>query len=128
MLELLSKIIGPNRAVSLYVFFQRWGVIFGLVLGFVALLGTVIWLSSPDRFEHVAYIRAEVIATAPLVREGEPGLMVDLRLPDGETLQLTETEGTISGSLTNTACVEQRRDSDLGTILFRLRLPHRCEG
>jgi hypothetical protein len=128
MLELLSKILGPNRAVSTYVFVQRWGIPLLLFAGFVLVMGGVVWRSAPDRYEHLAYLQAEVLQTAPLVREGTPGVMVEVRLPDGEVLQLTETEGTISASLTDTACVETRRDTETGALLHRLRLPFRCDG
>lgn len=128
MLTILSRVLGPDRAVWVYVFFQRWGIGIALGLGFAAVLAGVVVFSSPDRMEHLAYIEAEVIAVAPLMQDQASGVFVDLRLPDGETLKLTETEGAISSSLTETACVEKRRDAGSGEIRYRLRLPHRCAG
>ena len=126
MLDVLAKIVGPNHAVSIYVFLSRWGWGIALVLVFVAGLGTLLVLNSDDRHEHVAYVKAEVLNVALLTNSNQIGVMVRLRLPDGQTLQLTEAEGAVSGSLTDSACVQARRLKSDGSLNHRLRLPHRC--
>ncbi|HBS51314.1 MAG TPA: hypothetical protein DEA05_15075 [Rhodobacteraceae bacterium] len=124
MLDLLAKVIGPHRAVSVYAFLRTWGLPLGLVLAALLGIGAMV-LRGADQPEHVAYIRAEVLGTDPINGDRRNGLMVDLRLPDGEILRLTETEGLIAAKLEATACVQERRRPD-GAALYRLRQPHRC--
>ena len=86
----------------------------------------IVDLSDPDRMEHMAYVRVEVVGITPLTQDPSSGVFVDVRLPDGEVLKLTETEGAISRELTDVACLEQRRDRQTGEISHRLRRAHRC--
>lgn len=126
MLDFLAKIVGPDRAVTVYVFLSRWGLGIGLVSLFLIGMGALLILNSADRHEHLEYVTAEVLDVSPLASNTQMGVMVQLRLPDGQTLQLTEVEGAISGSLSDTACVEARRLKADGSLSHRLRLPHRC--
>lgn len=128
MLPVLAKLLGPDRAVSVYVFLQRWGI--GLALGFAFVTGMAVFLSlsAPTRLEHIAYVRAEVTATSPINGDVRNGLLVDVRMPGGETLNLAETEGLIAPEPGATACVQHQRHKTNGTDLFRLRLAHRCDG
>lgn len=128
MLDLLARAIGPQRAVSAYVFAQRWGIGILLGLGFVIVLTTLLLRTSSERLDHVAYVEASVTAVTPLKTQTEIGVIVDVLLPDGTVVRLTEVEGLISASLTDRACVEQRRNPDTGALHYRLRLPHRCAG
>lgn len=128
MLDLLAKIVGPDRAVSLYVAGRRFGIPVLFFLGFVAVFGVIVTLSDPDRMEHMAYLVVDVVEVTPLTQDIDSGVFVDVRLPDGEVLKLTETEGAIARELTDTACLEQRRDRETGEISHRLRRAHRCAG
>ncbi len=126
MLDFLAKIVGPDRAVTTYVFLSRWGLGIGLVSVFVIGMATLLIFNSAERHEHLEYVTADVLDVSPLASNTQMGVMVQLRLPDGQTLQLTEVEGAISGSLSDTACVEARRLKSDGSLSHRLRLPHRC--
>jgi hypothetical protein len=126
MLSALAKILGPERGVSPYVFLQRWGIGLGLALAFLIGMTLFLAFSSPSRLDHIAHITADVTATTPINGDARNGLMVDLRLPTGETLSLPETEGLIAPEPGETACVELRRNRQTGQDLYRLRLAHRC--
>lgn len=126
MLTFLAKILGPDRAVTVYVFFQRWGIGLALVLAFVVGMGLFMVLSTRERLEHVAYVTADVTATTPINGDARNGLYIDLRLPSGQTLQLNEAQGPIIANIAQTACVEHRRDNVDGSDHYRLRLDHRC--
>lgn len=128
MLELLAKIFGPQRAVSIYVLIKRFWIPVTCILGFAAVFWFIVDVSDPDRMEHMAYLEVEVVDVIPLTQDVRSGVFVDVRLPDGEILKLTETEGAISRELTDTACLEQRRDRETGEISHRLRRAHRCAG
>ena len=128
MLDFLAKILGPDRAVSVYVATRRFGIPVACVIGFALAFWLMVGLSDPDRMEHVAYLQVEVIEVTPLTQDARSGVFVDVRLPGGDVLKLTETEGAISRELTDTACLEQRRDRETGEISHRLRRAHRCAG
>ncbi len=125
MLDLLAKLLGPHRAVTVYAFLQTRALAIVVVLALLA-GGALFALRGGDTLDHVAYIEARVLTTTPINGDRRNGIIADLRLPDGETLRLTETEGLIAGSLTDTACVELRRDRS-GAPAYRLRHPRRCE-
>lgn len=126
MLDFLAKILGPDRAVSVYLALKRFGIPVGLFVGFVTVFLVIVSLSNPNRMEHVAYLRVDVIDVTPLTQDINSGVFIDVRLPDGEILKLTETEGAIARELTNVACLERRRDRETGEISHRLRRAHRC--
>lgn len=127
MLDLLAKIFGPSRAVSVYVAGKRFGIPLLLLTAFGVALWVMFSTTDTDRYAHVAYVEAAVLGTTPLTTsDANAGVFVDIRLPDGTELKLTETEGAISRSLSERACVEQRRDTATGSLEHRLRLPHRC--
>ncbi|WP_050931768.1 hypothetical protein [Aestuariivita boseongensis] len=128
MLDLLAKIFGPQRAVSVYVVIRRFWIPVALFFGFLAVFGFIVTASDPDRMEHIAYLRVEVVEVTPLTQDINSGVFVDVRLPEGEVLKLTETEGAISRELTDVACLERRRDRETGEISHRLRRAHRCAG
>lgn len=126
MLDLLAKVFGPQLAVSIYVILRRVWIPVTLLLGFAAVFWFIVRASDPDRMEHMAYLRVEVVEVTRLTQDINSGVFVDVRLPDGEILKLTETEGAISRDLTDVACLEQRRDRETGEISHRLRRAHRC--
>lgn len=124
MLDLLARLIGPHRAVSVYAFLKSWGLALAAIL-LLATAATVLVTRGGDGPTHVAYLRAEVLGTTPINGDRRNGIIAELRLPQGDILNLTETEGLIANNLGETACVELRRDSD-GSELYRLRRNHRC--
>ncbi|MFK7753866.1 MAG: hypothetical protein AB8B51_15130 [Sedimentitalea sp.] len=128
MLDVLAKVFGPHHGVTVYAFLQKWGI--GIAFGVVFAAGLVmlLTLSSPERFEHVSYDTMPVVRTSPLNNDPNIGLIFDIELPDGNLHRLTETEGPITASISDTACVETRRYIDSGALAYRLRLPHRCAG
>lgn len=127
MLDLLAKIFGPSRAVSVYIAGKRFGIPVLLLAAFGVALWVMFSTTSTDKYEHVAYVEVAVLGTTPLTTsDANAGVFVDVRMPDGSELKLTETEGAISRSLTERACVEQRRNTTTGEMDHRLRLPHRC--
>lgn len=128
MLDFLAKILGPDRAISVYVASRRFGIPVACVIGFALVFWLMVDLSDPDRMEHVAYLQVDVIEVTPLMQDARSGVFIDVRLPDGGVLKLTETEGAIARELTDTACLEQRRDRETGEISHRLRRAHRCAG
>lgn len=128
MLSVLTKLLGPSRAVSVYIFLQSWGIALALAFAFVIGMGVFLTLSAPSRLDHIAYVTADVTATTPINGDVRNGLLVDLRLPNGKILNLTETEGLISPKPGATACVQHQRHRGNGNDYFRLRLPHRCDG
>ncbi len=128
MLDLLAKILGPSRAVSAYVALRRFGIPVALFIGFVAVFFLMVRVSHPDRMEHMAFVTAEVIALTPLTQDPNAGVWVDIRLPDGTEIRLTETEGAIAREIESVACLEQQRDAQTGEVSHRLRRLHRCAG
>lgn len=128
MLELLAKILGPSRAVSAYVALRRFGIPVALFIGFVAVFLFMVRATDANRLEHLAYLTADVVAVTPLTSSPASGVWVDIRLPDGTEMRMTETEGAISGELDKIACLEQQRDTATGEISYRLRRLHRCAG
>ncbi|MDA0963423.1 MAG: hypothetical protein O2898_10985 [Proteobacteria bacterium] len=128
MLDLLAKILGPSRAVSAYVALRRFGIPVALFIGFVAVFFLMVRVSHPDRMEHMAFVTAEVIALTPLTQDVNAGVWVDIRLPDGTEIRLTETEGAIAREIESVACLEQQRDAQTGEVSHRLRRLHRCAG
>lgn len=127
MLDLLVRILGPDRGVSAYVFLSRfWVAIVGVAAMIALVIGLSFWPSNAP--EHEAYMVVPVLETAPRATGDQYGLTVTVRLPDGEVVNLTETEGLIGRSITETACVERRRFASSGEVQYRLRRPHRCQG
>lgn len=126
MLDILTKLLGPHRAVSLYVFVHRRGLAIGLIIAFVAALGFIITRSDPERLEHVAYHLVEVKGVEVINNNKSIGVNFSVKLPDGTLLTLTDTEGAISGEIVDSACVQHRRNIENGSETYRLRRAYRC--
>ena len=125
MLNLLAKIFGASRAVSIYVALQRFGIPAVLGVGFLAVLGTVMYVSQPRAHEHVAFVVADVTGRQPLGSDSM-GIILDLRLPDGSALRLTETEQALANAVTDIACLELRRFTDTGEARYRIKQQNIC--
>lgn len=126
MLAIFSRLFGPARAVSLYLFIRQWWLGFAFV-GLMGLILALLFAGSAGEPHHVAYFKTEVVSVEPLNVDVKNGVFVNLRLPDGKELQLTETEGLIAGSITDSACLEQLESPESGAVSYRLRRPERCE-
>ena len=126
MLDLLSKIFGPHRAVSIFVFMQNRGIALLAGIAFVAVVGALLFLNSPRRHEHVSFLTLPVITVVSSGGNSARGLVATLRLPDGEPVTVTTTDATISATVTETACVEKRRYLDNGEFRYRLKSPDHC--
>jgi hypothetical protein len=125
MLNLLSKIVGPNHAVSVYVALRRFGMPVLLGLGFLAVLGGIMLTSQPRHHEHVGYVTAQVVNRID-IGNASAGVVVDLALPDGGTLRITETEAVLVQEVTDTACLEHRRFTDNGEARYRIKPADLC--
>jgi hypothetical protein len=128
ILDILAKVIGANRAVSLYIFLRQWWMGLAVLVIFIAIFGAVLISSAPSRMEHIAYLTVDVTSVAPMGNQDRFGTRVDIRLADGQTLQLTTTQTLISNGITDTACVEHRRDVSTGTDDYQLRRTQSCTG
>ena len=128
MLDLLSRIFGPHRAVSIFVFLQNRGLILLAVAGFVIGVGALLILNSPRKHEHLAFMTVPVVSTTPVGNQIKNGLIVTIRLPDNETVTIDTADGGIAATVTATACVEKRRFVDTGEARYRLKLPRNCAG
>ena len=128
MLKILSGIFGPHRAVSIYIFLQSKGLILLALAGFVALVSSLMILTGPEKHEHIAFMTLPVVSVVSTGGNTAKGVIATLRLPDGETVAVTSTEGGITTLETSMACVEKRRFVDTGAPRYRLKPMHNCEG
>ncbi len=126
MLDLLSKVFGPHRAVSIYVFLQNRGLILLAIAAFATIVATLLLSTGERKHEHQAFLTVPVISTTPVGKDIRTGLIATIRLPEGHTVTVTTTEGNIAASVTATACIEQRRYVDTGEPRYRLKLRSNC--
>ena len=126
MLDLLSKILGPHRAVSVYVFLQNRGLILLAVAAFLAIVAGLLILSDPGEHQHQAFLTVPVVSTTPVGNDISKGVIASVRLPDGDVVAVTTTEGEIAATVTATACVEKRVFVQTGEPRYRLKLLHYC--
>jgi Tfp pilus assembly protein PilZ len=122
----MSKIFGPHRAVSIYVFLQNRGLALLALAAFVIGVSALLILNRPEKHEHMAFLTVPVITTTSIGNQLKNGLIVTIRLPDGEALTVTTTEGEVAATVTATACVEKRRFVESGKFRYRIKLPHYC--
>ena len=126
MLDLLAKIVGPNRAVTIYVFLQRRGLAILGAVAFAAIVAYLLLVTGPEDHEHAGYFTAPVIEVIPAGNSTDNGALVEVVLPDHSTTRIT-AEGPVVEALTDTACVEKRIYVKSGTPRYRLKLPHYCQ-
>lgn len=126
MLDLLSRIFGPHRAVSIFVFLQTRGLIILAGAGFVAIVGMLLAFTGPGKHVPEAFLTLPVISTVPVGKDISTGLIAIMRLPDGESVTVTTTEGEVAATVTATACVEKRRYVDTGEFRYRIKFPRYC--
>ncbi len=128
MLDLLSRLFGPHKAVSIYVFLRSKGLILLTLAGFVMIVSSLMILTGPSKHEHVAFMTLPVVSAVSTGSNASAGVIATLRLPDGETVAVTSTESNVAALVTDTACVEKRRFTDTGEARYRLKPLHNCDG
>ncbi|MEX0367835.1 MAG: hypothetical protein AB3N22_17335 [Ruegeria sp.] len=126
MLNILSTLLGPHRAVSVYAFLQTRGlaVLGGLFLA--AIIGVLYMMGSDDEHRHEAFMTVPVLSATAIGGDLANGVIASVRLPDGSAASLNSTEGQIAQTVGTTACIEKRIYVNSGEPRYRLKLPHNC--
>ncbi|WP_170479138.1 hypothetical protein [Ruegeria arenilitoris] len=127
MLNALSAIFGPHRAVSIYVFLKTKGlaILGGLIM--IALVTSLFVLGDDGEHEHDSFLTVAVLSATPINGDLKNGVIASVRLPDGSATSITSTDGLISQSVGTSACVEKRVFVKSGEARYRLKLPQLCE-
>lgn len=127
MLNALSAIFGPHRAVSIYAFLRTWGLglLGGLVM--VVLVSSLYLLGDDGEHEHEAFLTVAVLSATPINGDLRNGVIASVRLPDGSATSITSTEGPVSQTVGTSACVEKRVYVNSGEARYRFKLPRYCE-
>lgn len=129
MLDILSKLLGPHRAVSVYAFFQTRGAILAAAALIIAILLTLFFFGKGEEdHEHEAFLTLDVLSAVAINGDFSKGAVVSVRLPDGHPTSITTTEGPIAAAITTTACVEKRVYVTSREARYRLKLPQHCAG
>lgn len=128
MLNILSKIFGPHRAVSIYVFLQNRGLMILVALVFLGGVAALLLLNAPRDHEHVAFVTLPVISSNIPGGQIKNGVIASVRLPDGTAVSIDTSDSGIAKTVTDTACVEQRRFVGTDEFRYRFKLPHNCAG
>ena len=127
MLNFLSAIFGPHRAVSIYAFLKTWGL--GLAGGaFMILIVTSLFLLGDDgEHEHHSFMTVPVLSATAINGDLKNGVIASVRLPDGSATSITSTEAPISQTVGTSACVEKRVYVESGEPRYRFKLPRFCD-
>lgn len=126
MLNILSKILGPHRAVSVYAFLQTKGLAILGVLALVGILGGLLLTSDDDTHEHEAFMTVPVLSATPINGDLRNGVIASVRLPDGSAISVTSTEGPVATTVGETVCIEKRVYVQSGEARYRIKLPRYC--
>lgn len=126
MLDFLSKLIGPHRAVSVYVFFQTRGIAILGVLALAGILSALLLLGGDEEHKHEAFLTLPVLSATAINGDLQQGVIASVRLPDGSAASLTTTDGEIATTVGTTACVEKRIYVGSGEPRYRLKFPKNC--
>ena len=126
MLNILSSIFGPHRAVSIYAFIKTKGLAIIGGVGVVAVAAGLLLLSGDGRHEHEAFLTVPVLSATPINGDLKNGVIASVRLPDGTAASITATEAPIAQAVGTTACIEKRVYVDSGEPRFRFKLPNYC--
>lgn len=127
MLNVLSALFGPHRAVSIYAFLRTWGL--GLIGGLVMMaIVTVLFVTGDDgEHEHEAFLTVPVLSATPINGDLRNGVIASVRLPDGSAASITSTDAPISQTVGISACVEKRVYAESGEARYRFKLPRYCD-
>lgn len=126
LLKLLTRTLGPHKAVSVYFFLRNWGV--GTIV--LSAVLTVAWflfvyLSEGRQAETTQTGTVLGIAAAPSETSTHQRLILDLELEDGNRVRLLVQTRQVRGLL-DTACVTRYRGTKFGRVTYRLNHVGRC--
>ncbi|MGV6803030.1 MAG: hypothetical protein ACWA49_02410 [Ruegeria sp.] len=128
MLNILSSIVGPHRAVSIYAFMKTKGLaVFG-ALGVIAVAIGLLLFNGDGTHVHEAYLSVAVLSETPIKGDLKNGVIASVRLPDGSATMITTTDGPVAQTVGTTACIEKRVYVDSGEPRYRFKLPKYCAG
>lgn len=127
MLNVLSTVFGPHRAVSIYAFLKTWGL--GLAGGVVMIIivTTLFVLGDDGKHEHHSFMTVPVLSATAINGDLKNGVIASVRLPDGSAASITSTEAPISQTVGTSACVEKRVYVESGEARYRFKLPRFCD-
>jgi len=127
MLNILSAIFGPHRAVSIYAFVKTKGLAIVGGLGLIVIAVGLLVLNDDGKHEHDAFMTVDVLTATPINGDLKNGVIASVRLPDGTATSITATEAPIAQSVGTSACIEKRVYVESGEPRYRFKLPRYCE-
>lgn len=127
MLNILSAIFGPHRAVSIYAFLKTWGLPIVGGVGLVSIAAALLLLNDDGTHEHEAFLTVPVLSATPINGDLKNGVIASVRLPDGSATSISSTEAPISQTVGDSACIEKRVYVESGEPRYRFKLPRYCE-
>lgn len=127
MLNVLSKIFGPHRAVSIYAFVKTWGLPVVGGVGVIVVAAALLLLNDSGEHEHDSFMTVAVLSSTAINGDLKNGVIASVRLPDGSATSITSTEATVSQTVGTSACIEKRVFVDSGEARYRFKLPRHCE-
>ncbi|KIC45297.1 hypothetical protein RA28_12620 [Ruegeria sp. ANG-S4] len=127
MLNLLSAIFGPHRAVSIYVFLKTKALAIAGGVVMIAIVTSLFLLGDDGDHEHEAFMTVAVLSATPMNGDLKNGVIASVRLPDGTATSITSNEGPVAQTVGTSACVEKRVYVESGEARYRFKLPRYCE-
>lgn len=127
MLNILSAIFGPHRAVSIYAFVKTKGLAIAGGLGLIVIAVGLLVLNDDGKHEHDAFMTVDVLTATPINGDLKNGVIASVRLPDGTATSITATEAPIAQTVGTSACIEKRVYVESGEPRYRFKLPRYCE-
>ena len=127
MLNILSAIFGPHRAVSIYAFVKTKGLAIAGGLGLIVIAVGLLVLNDDGKHEHDAFMTVDVLTATPINGDLKNGVIASVRLPDGTATSITATEAPIAQTVGTSACIEKRVYVESGEPRYRFKLPLYCE-
>ncbi len=119
MRNVLSKLFGPHRAVSIYAFAKTWGLPLLGGVGVIVVAAGLLILNDSGEHEHEAFLTVNVLSATPINGDLKNGVIASVRLPDGSATSISSTEAPISQTVGTTACIEKRVYVDSGEARYR---------
>ncbi len=127
MLNILSALFGPHRAVSIYVFLKTKGLAIAAALVMVIIVTALFVLGDDGDHEHHSFITVPVLSATPINGDLKNGVIASVRLPDGTAASVTSTEAPVAQTVGTSACIEKRIYLESGEPRYRFKLPQYCE-
>ncbi len=127
MLNILSAIFGPHRAVSIYAFLTTRGLAIVAALVMVLIVSVLFAIGDDGDHEHHSFITVPVLSATPINGDLKNGVIASVRLPDGTAASVTSTEASVAQTVGTSACIEKRVFVESGEPRYRFKLPRFCE-